>query len=73
MRKLVRHEEGIVLLLLILFLLSTLSLGLPLTAYGGDGIGQPSDGLNSTPPSGGGGTSSALETLVLNAALTLVI
>lgn len=71
MKRLYRREEGIVLVLLILFLLTFLSLGLPLTAYG-DGIGQPSDGLDSTPPSGGGGTSSSFETLLLYTALRLV-
>ncbi len=73
MKSLVRREEGVVLLFLVLFLLTVLSLGLPLAVYGGDGIGQPSDGLSSTPPSGGGVTSSSLESLFLYFALSLVI
>jgi hypothetical protein len=71
MKRLARREEGILLLFLILFLLTALSLGLPLTVYG-DGIGQPSDGLNSTPPPSGG-TPSSLEPLLLYVALSLLI
>ena len=72
MKRLARREKGMVLLFLILFVLMTMSLGLPLQANGGDGIGQPSDGLNSAPPSGGG-TLSLLDSLMLYVALTLVI
>jgi hypothetical protein len=73
MMRVSRRGEGIVSLFLILFLFIALSLGLPHAVYGGDGIGQPSDGLNSTSPSGSEGTSSALESLALYAALSLLI
>ena len=73
MKRLGRRKKEMVLLFLVLFLLTGMSLGLPLTACGVGGIDQPSDGLNSTPPPGGGGISSTLESLVLNTALNLVI
>lgn len=72
MRRLTQLQEGVTLLFLILFLLVTLSLGFPLTVYGGDGIGQPSDGLSSATPSGGGETLSALEVYVLYTMLNLL-
>ncbi|HVP35930.1 MAG TPA: hypothetical protein VMT04_02945 [Terriglobales bacterium] len=72
MKRLAEREKRRVLLFLILFLLAVMSLSLPLPAYGGDGIGQPSDGLNSIPPSNGG-TPSTLESLVLYTTLNLAV
>ncbi|MFH0930312.1 MAG: hypothetical protein V1890_00030 [Candidatus Zixiibacteriota bacterium] len=72
MLKLVQRKRGLTGLILAVLLLATLILIVPAIAYGDGGIGEPSDGLNSTSPSGTGDTTTSLESLALFVALSLV-
>ena len=65
MLKLVQRKKGVAGLILAVLLLAILALTVPVTVYGDDGIGQPGDGLNSTPPSGTEQPLTFLESLIL--------
>lgn len=65
MLKLVRRKRGVAGLILAVLLLAILVLIVPAIVYGGDGIGQPGDGLNSAPPPGTEQPLTFLESLVL--------
>ncbi len=71
MTSLVQGGKGMKGVILVL-LLSVALLLVPVVASAGDGIGQPSDGLNSLVPAGSGETSTSLESLTLFVTLSLV-
>ena len=72
MKKLLRDERGVAVLILVLVMLSTLLFASPTIAVA-DGIDQPDDGLNSITPPEGGANSPSAESLVLFAVLSLVL
>ncbi len=70
MLKLVQRKKGVAGLILAVLLLAILVLTVPVIVYGGDGIGQPADGLDSAPPLGIEQPLTFLESLVLYTTLS---
>jgi len=70
MNRHLRAKRGVV-FILVMFMLTTLFLGLPAIVEG-DGIGQPIDGLNSVPPPGTEETTTSFEPMVLFMVLYLI-
>jgi len=65
MKRVLQRKQGVAGLIVIMTLLFLFLLGAQASTYAGDGIGQPGDGLNSTPPPTSGETTNPLESLLL--------
>jgi len=73
MLKRLQKKRGVTGLILAVLLLAILVLAVPVIVYGGDGIGQPADGLDSAPPSGTEQPVTSVESLLIFTALSLVM
>ena len=73
MLKRLQRKRGVTGLILAVLLLAILVLAVPAIVYGGDGIGQPGDGLYSTSPSETEQPATSVESLLIFTALSLVM
>jgi len=73
MKRILQIRQGVGGLIVVMMFLFLFLLGAPAFTCAGDGIGQPGDGLNSTPPPPTGETITLLESLLLSVSFSMLV